>query len=212
MSVISTYGQLSELIQTEHYGGMASPSAEITQPFIAQLIATKIAKYATISAYKNGNSGDTAYADDQFVSVYYNLTLNTDSTTSDKYVTLPATPAGLPKNSEIVQVSFTGSPNVQVVPCLQKDTFMEQFFAPLPSTFILYKIENGRIVFINLPAIINSNVNIKMIGAISSTGDIMSAILNVDKATEDAIRMEILQELAPLKGVQPPKVVAGEDE
>lgn len=206
--IISTYRQLSEIIQTEHYNGFAPPEAEVTQNHIAQLIATKIAKYATISAYKNGNAGDTAYANDQFVSVYYSLTLNTDSVTSDKYVILPATPAGLPKNSEIVQVSFTGSPNCQVIPCLQKDTFMEQFFAPLPSTFILYRIENGRIVFVNLPAIINSTVNVKMIGAISTTGNFMDAPLNMPKDMEDDIRREILAELAGEYQIKPDKKVA----
>lgn len=212
MAVVSTYRQFSEIIQTEHYGGMASPDAEITQRHIAQLIATKIAKYATISAFKNGNAGDTAYADDQFVSVFYNLQLLTDGNTLDKYITLPATPAGLPKNSEIVQVSFAGSPMTQVIPCLQKDTFMEQFYKPVPSSFVLYRIENGRIVFVNLPGIINSPVNIKMIGSITVSGDFMDAILNLPKDLEDSIRLEILSELQPLKGVQPPKVVAGEDE
>ena len=212
MAVISTYRQLSEVIQSEHYGGLASPDAELSINFIAQLIATKIAKYARVSAFANGNAGDTAFADDQFVSVYYSQPLLTDSTTNDKYVVLPATPAGLPKNSEIVQVSFTGSPNVQVIPCMQKDTFMEQFYAPLPSTFILYKIENGKIVFINLPAIINSPVNLKMIGAISTTGNFLDGILNLPKDLEDTLRAEILQELAPLKGVTPPKIVAQKDE
>lgn len=210
MAVVSTYQQFSEIIQNELYGGIAPPGSDITQRHIGQMIATKIAKYATISAYANGNSGDTAYANDQFISVFYSQPLLTNSTTNEKYVVLPATPAGLPKNTEIDQVSFTGAPNIQCIPCLQKDTFMEQFFPSMPQSFQLYKIENGNIVFINLPSIINSPVNIKMIGAISTTGDFMSAILNLPKDLEDAIRNEILEELKNHREDEPRKIVANQ--
>lgn len=195
MANVSSYRQLSEIIQTEHYKNFASPSAEITQPHIAQLIATKVAKYATISAYNNSNGGDTTFANDQFVSVFYNQPLLTNSATQDKYVVLPATPAGLPKNSEITQVSFVGAPYVHVVPCLQKDTFVESLLPPLPSSIVMYRIEAGNIVFMNLPKIINANVNIKMVGAISGDS-IMDALVNVPKDAEDEIRLEILRELA----------------
>lgn len=207
---ISTYRQLSEIIQTAHYNGMASPDAEITQPHIAQLIATKIAKYATISAFSNGNAGDTAYADDQFVSVYYNIALQTNAVTGDKYVILPATPAGLPKNSEIVQVSFTGSPNYHIIPMQQKDDFAESILPSLPQKIVLYKIENGNIVFRSLPSIVNSPVNVKMVGAISGA-NLMDSILNLPKDLEDAIRQEILQELSAEYQVKPNKIEANSD-
>lgn len=202
---VSTYRQLSEIIQTEHYNGFAPPSAELTQPHIAQLIATKIAKMATISAFSNGNANDTAYADDQFISVYYNIQLQTNTTTGDKYIILPATPAGLPKNSEIVQVSFTGSPNYHVIPMQQKDDFAESLLAPLPRTIILYKIETGNIIFRSLPALVNSPVNVKMVGAISGA-NLMDSILNLPKDLEDRVRLEILQELAQEYGVKTPKL------
>lgn len=203
MAIISTYQQLSEIIQTQHYNGMAPAEAEVTQPHIAQRIAVKVAKMAKISAFENGNYGDTAYANDQFVSVFTGLTLQTD-VTGAKYVTMPATPVGLPKNTEIVAVNFTGSPNMQVIPCLQKDTFMENLLPAMPSFIVLYKVENGRIVFINLPAIINSTVIVRMIGTISGP-DLMSSTLNIPKDWEDVITNEILQELAQEYNVKPQK-------
>ena len=205
--IVSTYRQLSEIIQTQHYNGMASPDAEITQPHIAQLIATKIAKYATISAFSNGNAGDTAYADDQFVSAYYNLSLLTNAI-GEKYVILPATPSGLPKNSEITQVSFAGSPLCHVIPMMQKDDFVESILPPLPSKIVLYKVEGGNIVFRQLPTIINSPVNLKMVGAISNPGNLMDSILNLPKDLEDRIRGEILQELAQESQLKTNKIEA----
>jgi len=206
MANVSTYRQLSEIIQNQHYNGYAPPNADISQPHIAQLIATKIAKYATISAFKNGNAGDTAYADDQFVSVYNGLALQTN-TNGEKYVVLPATPAGLPKNTEIVQVSFTPSYNMHVIPLQQKDDFVESLLPPLPQKMIMYKIENGNIVFRLLPAIINATVNVKMIGVISGT-NIMNATLNIPKDLEDIIRTEILEELQIHYKVKSPKIEA----
>jgi len=187
---------LSEYIQTQHYNGFASSEAEITQPHIAQRIAVKVAKMAKISAYENSNQGETTYANDQFITPFYNLALLTNSTTGDKYCVLPSTPPGLPRGTEFVQVSFTGSPNYHIIPMMQKDDFFESHYPPMPRNILLYKIENGNIVFPKLPALVNSPVNCKMIGVISNPGNLMDSQLNVSKETEDAIVNEILQELA----------------
>jgi hypothetical protein len=205
MANISTFKQLSEFIQTQHYNGHASPDAEITQPHIAQRIAVKLAKMAKISAFENSNQGETTYASDQFITPFYNLALLTNSATGEKYCVLPATPVGLPKGTEFTQVSFTGAPNVHVIPMSQKDDFVESILPPLPSKIVLYKIENGNIVFRSLPAIINSPVNVKMIGAISGA-TLMSSVLNCPKDFEDRIVTEILQELAQEYGVPPNKI------
>lgn len=193
--MISTYRFLSEFILNQHYAGMPTPEHAITQRHIAERIAVKVAKFAKVNAFENSNAGDTTFANDQFVSVFYNKPLLTNELTGDKYFILPATPSGLPKNTEITQISFSGSPNVHVIPCLQKDTFMESLMPPLPPSIVLYKIETGNAVFINLPAIINSPVNVKMVGSISGA-TLLDSELNVPKDTEDAIVTEILQELS----------------
>lgn len=203
--MITTYRILSEFIQTQHYNGFASPSAQITQPHIAQRIAVKVAKMAKISAFENGNQGDTAYANDQFITPFYNLPLLTNSI-GEKYVVLPATPVGLPKGTEFVQVSFAGAPQIHVIPMLQKDDFVESILPPLPSRIVLYKIENGNIVFRSLQPIINSPVNLKMIGVISNPGSLMDSVLNIPKDYEDRIVMEILQELSEEYQVKPNKI------
>lgn len=205
----TSYRKLAEFIQTSHYNGFALPEAPITIRHIAERIAVKVAKFAKVSAFGNSNAGETTFSNDQFISVFYSLPLLIDSTTSDKYVVMPATPAGLPNNQEIVQVSFTGSPNAHVIPMKNKDDFAQGFLPKLPSSIVLYKIEDGNIVFKDLPPIINSPVNVKMIGAISGA-TLLDSVLNISKDVEDLIVTEILQELLPTYSVKPQNIHVSE--
>jgi hypothetical protein len=52
MAGISTYRFLSETIINQHYGSFPMEGADISQKHVAELIATKIAKYAKISAFE----------------------------------------------------------------------------------------------------------------------------------------------------------------
>lgn len=205
----TSYRYIAEIIQKEHYNGQPPAEAPLTIRLIAERVATKVAKYAKRNAYENGNLNETSYANDQFVSVFYSIALQTNATTGDKYIVLPATPAGLYKNTEIVQVSFTGSPNAQVIPMLQKDAFVESLLPPMPGFIVLYKIETGNIVFPGLPKIINSPVNVKMIGSISGP-TLLDSLLNVPKDTEDEIILDVLAELSREYGVKPQNLVLGE--
>lgn len=192
----TTYRKFSQEIIDAHYGGIAHQDANITQRFIAEWVAEKVAVAAVKSAYGNSNLGECTYANDQFISVFYNVPLLTDAVTNNKYCVMPATPAGLPKGREIAQVSFMGAPEMFVIPMDNKDEFMESGLPPLPTTMVLFKVENGNIVFRNLPPIINSNVNMKLVGAVPPGTTILDSVLNIPKDVEDAIRMEILGQLA----------------
>lgn len=205
----TTYRKLSQLIIDAHYNGVPLPEAAITQRFVAERIATKVAKYATISAFGNSKQGETTYSNDQFISTFYNQPLLTDAVTADKYIVLPATPAGLPNNREIVQVSFTGSPNVHVIPMQSKDDFMESLLPDISGDMVLYRLENGNLVFRKLPAIINSPVNVKMVGAVPGA-TLLDSVLNIPKEVEDAIMLEVLNELVNNYKVQPQLIEKGE--
>lgn len=202
----TSYRKAAEITINQHYNGFPTPNASITTKHVAELWATKVAKYAKISAFQNSNAGETTYANDQFISVFRNRPLLTDDVTSEKYIVMPATPAGLPNNQEVVQVSFVGCPGVHVIPMKNKDDFAESILDPIP--FVLYKIENGNIVFRNLPKLvtnISAPVNVKMIGAVPGE-TLLDSVLNIPKDVEDAIRGEVLQELAQLYNV-PPKTI-----
>lgn len=198
MGTITTYRKISEIIINQHYGDFPMQNANLTTRHVAELVATKVAKYAKQSAFENSNDGSIAFANDQFISVYNNQPLLTDAVTNEKYIKMPATPAGLPGNREVVQVSFVGCPGCHVVPMRNKDDFFESLLTPVP--FSLYKIENGNIVFRNLPVLVtnaNAPVNIKMVGAVPGNL-LLDSVLNIPKDVEDEIRNELLVELAAL--------------
>lgn len=205
----STYQFLSEFIINAHYGSFPTPEKPITQRFVAQRIAQKVAKYAKLSAFGSSNSGEVTYANDQFISAFYNQALLTDSVTHDKYVVMPATPAGLPNGREIAQVSFTGYPNVWCIQMQNRSDFIESGLPTLPSAdgIQLFKIENGNVVFKKLPSIINSPVNLKLVGAVMTGDALLASLLNCPKDIEDSIVVEILNELAmdykiPINNIQ----------
>lgn len=208
----TTYQKYSEEIIKAHYVAFPSPEQQISQRFIAERVAMKVAKYATISAFGNSKAGEVTYSNDQFISVFYSCPLLTDATTKDKYSVMPATPAGLPNGREIEQISFTGFPNVQVIPCQNRMAFVESLLPTIPQQEGIqqYKIENGNVVFPNLPSIISSSVNMKLVGA-TLTGDLLlQQLLNCPKETEDLIMVEILNELAMDYKIQPQTLEVGE--
>lgn len=191
----TTFRKLSELILDRHYSGIGSDDASISVRHVAELVAIEIAYMATKSSFENSNSGEATYANDQFISVFNNLDLLTDSITGEKYTLLPSTPAGLPNNQEVSSVAFTSCPNIKVVPLKQKDTFAQQFL-DMPSKIYNYKIENGRIVFISLPDIVTGKVSTKMVGAISGT-TLLDSVLNIPKNYEGEIMDRVLIKLMP---------------
>lgn len=207
---ITTYRRLAQEIIDAHYNGFPLPEAGITQRFVAERIAMLVAKAAVKSAYGNSNLTEATYANDQFISVYTSLPLLTDAVTKDKYSVMPATPAGLPNGREIAQISFTGSPNTQIVPCQNRMAFVEGFLPKLPNDIVLYKVENGNIVFMDLPKIINSTVNMKLIGAVPPGTTLLDSVLNIPKDVEDEIFSAILNELAMDYKIAPQTVFTGE--
>lgn len=206
----TTYRKLSQEIIDAHYGDKPVPEAGITQRFIAEWVAMLVAKAAVKSAFTNSNALECTYANDQFISVYYNCPLLTDAVTGDRYSVMPATPAGLPKGREIAQISFVGAPGLFVVPEDNKDEFIESQLPALPSNIILFKVENGNIVFPRLSKIINSPINMKLVGAVPPGTTILDSVLNIPKDVEADIRSEILNGLAVNYKILPQTIETGE--
>lgn len=208
----TTYRKLSQEILDAHFGSMPLPEAGITQRFVAERIAMLVAKYAKLSAFGNSSAGEVTYANDQFISTFYNCPLLTDANTGDKYSVMPATPAGLPNGREIAQVSFAGFPNVWCVQMQNRSDFIESGLPPIPlqEGLQLFKIENGNVVFRNLSSIITSGVNMKLVGAVPPGATILDSVLNIPKDTEAEIFSEILNELALNYKIQPQNIEIGE--
>lgn len=199
-----TYRKLSELIIDRHYNGIPSDDATVTLRHVAELVFMEVAKETTRqikqSAIEASNAGEAFYANDQFTTVYNSLKLKSDPITKEKYVTMPAIPVTLVNNQEIASVAFTACPNVKVVPIKQKDTFA-QTFLPMPSHIKNYKVENDRIVFINLHNIVTGDVSLKLVGAMP-LNMILDANIDLPQDSMSVIQDAVMLKLNPRLTVQ----------
>jgi hypothetical protein len=197
-----TYQQISEQIRTMLYGGIPSDDAAFSLRYIAELVAQEVAVQARKNAFENSNLGETTYANDTFTSTFTSVPVVYDSLIKQSYSALPQIPAALPNNQEIVNITPLGiqGRRRQIVLMKNKDKFMQDM---LPSVrgFILAYIENGKLYYDNIQEYMFTSVNITMIGAISSTGDLLSANLNVPKSVESEIIGKIFQLLRASKGL-----------
>jgi hypothetical protein len=197
-----TYQQISEQIRTMLYGGIPSDDAAFSLRYIAELVAQEVAVQARKNAFENSNLGETTYANDTFTSTFTSVPVVYDSLLKQSYSALPQIPAALPNNQEIVNITPLGiqGRRRQIVLMKNKDKFMQDM---LPSVrgFILAYIENGKLYYDNIQEYMFTSVNITMIGAISSTGDLLSANLNVPKSVESEIIGKIFQLLRASKGL-----------
>jgi hypothetical protein len=197
-----TYQKISEQIRTMLYGGIPSDDAAFSLRYIAELVAQEVAVQARKNAFENSNLGETTYANDTFTSTFTSVPVVYDSLLKQSYSALPQIPAALPNNQEIVNITPLGiqGRRRQIVLMKNKDKFMQDM---LPSVrgFILAYIENGKLYYDNIQEYMFTSVNITMIGAISSTGDLLSANLNVPKSVESEIIGKIFQLLRVSKGL-----------
>ena len=197
-----TYQQISEQIRTMLYDGIPSDDAAFSLRFIAELVAQEVAVQARKNAFENSNAGETTYANDTFASTFTNVTVTYNSTLKQNYSVLPQIPAALPNNQEIVNITPVGilGRRRQIVLMKNKDKFMQDMLPPVRG-FILAYIEDGKLYYDNIQEYMFTSVNITMVGAISSTGDLLSANLNVPKSSESEIIGKIFQMLRASKGL-----------
>jgi len=197
-----TYQQISEQIRTMLYGGIPSDDASFSLRYIAELVAQEVAVQARKNAFENSNAGETTYANDTFTSTFTSIAVVYNSTLKQNYSVLPQIPAALPNNQEIISITPLGiiGRRRQIVLMKNKDKFMQDMLPPVKG-FILAYIEDGKLYYDNIQEYMFTSVNITMVGAISSTGDLLSAKLNVPKSVESEIIGKIFQLLRISKGL-----------
>jgi hypothetical protein len=197
-----TYQQISEQIRTMLYGGIPSDDAAFSLRYIAELVAQEVAVQARKNAFENSNAGETTYANDTFTSTFTSVAVTYNSTLKQNFSVLPQIPTALPNNQEIVSITPLGiiGRRRQIVLMKNKDKFMQDMLPPVRG-FILAYIEDGKLYYDNIQEYMFTSVNITMVGAISSTGDLLSANLNVPKNVESEIIGKIFQMLRASKGL-----------
>jgi hypothetical protein len=184
------------------YGGIPSDDAAFSLRYIAELVAQEVAVQARKNAFENSNAGETTYANDTFTSTFTNVAVTYNSTLKQNFSVLPQIPTALPNNQEIVSITPLGiiGRRRQIVLMKNKDKFMQDMLPPVRG-FILAYIEDGKLYYDNIQEYMFTSVNITMVGAISSTGDLLSANLNVPKSVESEIIGKIFQMLRASKGL-----------
>jgi hypothetical protein len=197
-----TYQQISEQIRTLVGNGVVSDDFNFSLRYIAELVAQEVAVQARKNAFENSNAGETTYANDTFTSTFTNVAVTYNSTLKQNFSVLPQIPTALPNNQEIVSITPLGiiGRRRQIVLMKNKDKFMQDMLPPVRG-FILAYIEDGKLYYDNIQEYMFTSVNITMVGAISSTGDLLSANLNVPKNVESEIIGKIFQMLRASKSL-----------
>jgi hypothetical protein len=198
----TTYKKIAEQIRTMYYQGIPSDDAAYSLRYIAELVAQEVAFQARKNAFENSNAGETTYANDTFTSTFTNVAVSIDNLLKQKYSVLPQIPTALPNNQEIVSITPLGikGRRRQIVLMKNKDKFMQDMLEPIRG-FILAYIENGRLYYDNIQEYMFDAVNITMLGAISTTGDLLDGELNVPKSVEIEIIDRIYQRLRQSKSI-----------
>ena len=198
----TTYYKISEQIRTLLGNGIVSDDFNYSLRYIAEFVAQEVAKQARNNAIENSNFGETTYANDTFTSTFTNVPVVIDTVLKQKYSVLPQIPTALPNNQEIVSITPLGikGRRRQIVMMKNKDKFMQDMLEPIRG-FILAYIENGNLYYDNILEYMFESVNITMFGAISSTGDLLDAVLNVPKSVEIDIIDRVFQRIRAGQGL-----------
>jgi hypothetical protein len=199
----NTYRFLAQIIRDTYYKGKSSDDANFSLRYFAELVAQEVAQEATRDAYEQSNQGESTYSNDQFISTYKGVAIQVD-TDGEKYSILPATPAGLPKNREIVSLRIIGNKCMDCVPMRNHASFQQDLIG-IPMGMVLYKIENGKVIYVTDNPIIGGTATFKLVGAIN--GDVLlDSLLNIPKNVQSRITTTILGRLFPIKQIPEDKI------
>jgi len=198
MAEQTTYRKLAELISDSYYKLKASDDANYGLRYFAELGAMEVAEMAYLNAIENSNNGESTYSNDQFISVFKNQPILVGSD-GVKYTVLPSTPTSLPNNNEVSEVKIVGSKCMACIPMTSRSSFSQSLIG-LPKSMVLYKIEDGNIVYETSNPLLEGTATIKLVGAVSGD-DLLTSALNIPKNYESRIMTKIMAKLLPMKNV-----------
>lgn len=198
----TTYRKISEQIRTLYYKSIPSDDANYSLRYIAELVAQEVAFEARKDAFENSNAGETKFANDAFISTFNNVAVLYDNVLKQRYSVMPSTPISLPKGQEIASITPLGiqGRRRQIIPMQNKDKGLQDLLDPIRGAILAYR-ENGRIYYDNINQYMFTAVNISMVGAISTTGNLLDGELNVPKNVESAIIDRVTTKLRQLGNV-----------
>jgi hypothetical protein len=198
----TTYKKISEQIRTLMGNGIVSDDFRFSLRYIAELVAQEVAFEARKDAFESSNAGETTFANDAFISTFNNIAVLYDSTLKQKYSVMPSTPISLPKGQGLPSITPLGiqGRRRQIVIMKNKDKFLQDLLDPVRGVILAY-IEGNRVYYDNINQYMFTAVNISMVGAISTTSDLLDGDLNVPKNVESAIIDRVVTKLRQLGSV-----------
>lgn len=195
----TTVGKLAEMIRTAYYKKYANDNANYTLRHIGEQVGQELAYQAKADAMEMDHLGEAMFSNDQFVTVYRALPLQTDGQ-GYNYIPFPNPPAGLPQGREVAYIGVTGNKKTQIFPIRNKDLFMQ---GETRNWMILAYVENGNIVFENLSPLITGPFDLKLVGALPVGTNLLDLPLNLPKSSETAIMDRILAKMISQRQVTP---------
>jgi len=193
----TTYKKLAQLALEMYYNGKSSDDKNHSLRYFAELCAIYIAEASTFDSFTNSNQGESAYANNQFISVFKNQPIL--SVGGEKYTVLPQTPTALPNGQEIVSVRITGNTCSDCIPMKNQSSFAQDLIG-IPKGMVLYKVEDGKIVYVSDNNLLEGTATIKMIGSVSGD-DLLTSNVNIPKNYEAYVLDKIMAKLLPLKQI-----------
>lgn len=97
--------QLAERYLIDFSGGIPSDDSKVDIRFFISEINKAIAIVAKNSMMESANLEGIAYASDQFISTYRNISITKNDTLGEWYIVLPDIPVGLPKSRGLVNIT-----------------------------------------------------------------------------------------------------------
>lgn len=195
----STIAKQAQIIREIYYRGTPSDDSNHSLRFFAELVAQELAVMATQDAFLNSSGGESAYANDQFITTFKNVPITIDDDGEISAI-MPSTPAALPNGREIAEVSISGSKCMEAVPLKNHSSFVQGLIG-YPSCFVTFKVEGGKIIFkTDNPVFSPTSATIKLVGAVEN-GNLLESSINAPANYLSRMRTNILASLIPLKQI-----------
>ncbi len=204
---MATRGELSERILRVVYNGTPPNDASIDIREVGLHINSAIAALARVNFIENYKLDGSAFIDGGFIMVFKDVAVSKDEDLNLKYITLPASPVGLPKDRGIVEISMMKNRSTTPVIMINSNRrSVQQNLDPIRNRIIGWQ-EGDKVYFDGTVADF-ANALVKMVAYASND---MNAELNMPKNLEEQVIEIVVKKLMTQRSIPQDKVIDGND-
>lgn len=204
---MATRGELSERILRVVYNGTPPNDASIDIREVGLHINSAIATLARVNFIENYKLDGSAFVDGGFIMTFKNEPVTKDDDLGLKYLTLPASPVGLPKDRGIVEISMMKNKSTTPVIMVNSNRrSVYQGLDPIKNRIIGWQ-EGDKVYFDGATADF-SKALVKLVAYASND---MNAELNMPKNLEEQVIDIVVKKLMTQRSIPQDKVIDGND-